>query len=282
MTTTQNKEEQGLSNLAVRVLTALVGGPLALAVSYIGGLLFGVVVALLAALAALEFYALGRDRQMPGSGPVGILALAAALAAFEFRAYGLLPPLAALAAAVVYLVERARRTPSRLSAYRALVTLAGLVYIGLPSAFLIAVRGLPDGFHWLALALALTWGTDTLAYAGGRLWGKHLLAPAISPKKTVEGAVVGMAGGLLCGLAWAAATGLLSAGLLPLLALAPPVAVLGDLLESRIKRFFHAGDSHLARLNVIPGHGGVLDRIDSLIAVAVLFYAYIALTGIAG
>ncbi|MBC6936133.1 MAG: hypothetical protein DWB42_09865 [Chloroflexi bacterium] len=280
MTTTQKKEEQGLSNLAVRALTALVGGPLALAVSYAGGPLFGIVLALLAALALLEFYALGRDRQMQGNALVGIPALAALLIVFEADAYGLLLPLFGLAAAAVYGVERARRAP--LPAYRALTTAAGLAYVGLPSAFLIAVRALPDGFYWLALALALTWGTDTLAYAGGRLWGKHLLAPAVSPKKTVEGAVVGMAGGLLCGLAWAGMTGLLSAGLLPLLALSPPVAVLGDLFESRIKRFFHAGDSHLAGLNLIPGHGGVLDRIDSLIWVAALFYGYIGLTGITG
>jgi phosphatidate cytidylyltransferase len=157
---------------------------------------------------------------------------------------------------------------------------SGLVYVGLPSAFLITLRALPQGFNWLVLVLALTWATDTFAYIGGRLWGRHKLAPRISPKKTVEGAVVGMIGGLVSGSLWAAIAGLLTPALLPLLVLGPPAAVLGDLFESRLKRFFHAGDSHLLGLNLIPGHGGVLDRIDSLIWVVTLAYIYVHITGI--
>lgn len=277
-----NKQEQNLSNLAVRTLTALVGGPLALAVVYVGGWLLIGVVAALAVVALLEFYALGRDRQTPGVAVVGVPTLLAMMVAFESHQDLILVLLLALAAGASFLIETARRTPPALRLYRVLATTAGLIYVGLPSAFLAGVRALPQGLNWLILVLALTWGTDTLAYAGGRLWGKHLLAPRISPKKTVEGAVVGLVGGFVCGLLWSAATGLLAPAVVPLLLLGPPAAMLGDLFESRIKRFFHAGDSHLAGFNIIPGHGGVLDRIDSLIWVVTLVYLYLRLTGIAG
>ncbi len=276
--TAPNKQEQNLSNLTVRAITAFIGGPLALLVVYIGGwLLFGVLAAL-AAVALLEFYVLGRDRQIPGSALVGVPALVGILFIFGARQYAALLLVLLAAALAAFVVDSLRRVPRPGS--RALVTAAGLVYVALPSACMLGVRALPDGFNWLVLVLLLTWGTDTFAYFGGRLWGTHALAPRISPKKTVEGAVTGVVGGFVCGLLWAWATGLLSAALLPLLLLSPPVAVLGDLFESRIKRFFHAGDSHLAGLNLIPGHGGVLDRIDSLIWVVTLSYAYLRLTGI--
>ncbi|MBI5667723.1 MAG: phosphatidate cytidylyltransferase [Chloroflexi bacterium] len=276
-----NKQEQNLSNLAVRTMTALVGGPLALVVAYIGGWLLVGIVAALAVTALLEFYTLGRDRQTPGVALIGVPALLALLAAFEAHQDALLVVLPLLAAVMAFLVETARRTPPALRLYRVIATVAGLIYVGLPSAFLIGVRAFPQGLEWLILVLALTWGTDTLAYAGGRLWGKHLLAPRISPKKTVEGAVIGLIGGFLCGLAWAAASGLLTPLVVPLLVLGPPAAMLGDLFESRIKRFFHAGDSHLAGFNIIPGHGGVLDRIDSLIWVVTLAYLYLRIAGVA-
>lgn len=272
---TSQKQEQNMSNLAIRLITALIGGPLVLAVAYVGGWLFVGVVAALAAVALLEFYVLGRDRQTPGNAVVGVPTVLAMLITFQAGMDALLVVLLPVAAVTAYGVEYLRRTPPELRLYRVLATVAGLVYVGLPSAFLIGVRALPDGLNWLVLVFLLTWGTDTFAYVGGRLWGKHLLAPRISPKKTVEGAVVGLTGGFICGLVWAVATGLLTPSVLPLLVLSPPAAVLGDLFESRIKRFFHAGDSHLAGFNIIPGHGGVLDRIDSLIWVVTLAFAYL-------
>lgn len=273
------KQPQDRANLRLRLITALVGAPLALGISYAGGWLFAVLVMVVGGLALLEFYALGRSRQSQGVALVGLPTLAGLLAALAVEQYALAPALLAVAFAGAYLLEGVRRATAARRLYRALTTAAGLAYVGLPSAFLIALRARPDGFDWLALALALTWGTDTLAYAGGRLLGRRLLAPRISPKKTVEGALVGAAGGFVCGLAWAAAAGLLRPALLPLLALAPLAAVAGDLFESRIKRFFHAGDSHLAGFDVLPGHGGILDRIDSLIWVVPLCYAFARLLG---
>jgi phosphatidate cytidylyltransferase len=274
---TSQKQEQNMSNLAIRLITALIGGPLVLAVAYVGGWVFVGLVASLAVVARLEFYVLGRDRQTPGNAVVGVPTILAILKTLQAGKHALLALLLPAAAAAAYGVEYLRRTPPELRLYRVLATVAGLIYVGLPSAFLIGVRALPDGFSWLVLVFLLTWGTDTFAYVGGRLWGKHLLAPRISPKKTVEGAVVGLAGGFIGGLVWAAAAGLLTSSVLPLLVLSPPAAVLGDLFESRIKRFFHAGDSHLAGFNIIPGHGGVLDRIDSLIWVVTLAFTYLTI-----
>ncbi len=125
--------------------------------------------------------------------------------------------------------------------------------------------GDPRAHRWLLVALALVWAADTGAYFTGRHLGRRKLAPSISPNKTVEGAL----GGVLAGLATALAFGLLagaSAGQLPALALAAVVAVLasivGDLVESLLKRQAGVKDSG----GLIPGHGGVLDRIDGVLA----------------
>jgi phosphatidate cytidylyltransferase len=169
---------------------------------------------------------------------------------------------------------------SPLNIYRLGMTLAGLIYAGFPPAFLLVIRALPDGLLWIYLIFAITWGTDTLAYFGGRLWGKHPLAPRISPKKTREGAVVGVIGGALLGLLVLLVANRFSASMLPLLIIGPPIAVVGDLFESRLKRIFQVGDSHLAGLNIIPGHGGVMDRTDALIWVTTFCYIYFRLIGL--
>jgi phosphatidate cytidylyltransferase len=277
-----NKEPQNLSNLTVRVITALVLLPVVLVFVFLGWWTFALLALVFAVLALLEFYALGRDRATQGSVLVGLPITLSIFIAFLSRQYVLLLPLFVLAAVAAFLLETIRRTPEPRKLYRVASTLAGIVYIGIPSAFLVAIRSLPDGVAWLLLALIVTWGTDTLAYVGGRLWGRTPLAPRISPKKTREGAAVGVLGGFLLGLIWLALAGKLTVATLILVVIAPPVAVLGDLFESRIKRFFHAGDSHLAGLNLIPGHGGVLDRIDSLIWVATLCYLYLRLSGVGG
>lgn len=130
--------------------------------------------------------------------------------------------------------------------------------------------GDPHAHRWLLVALALVWAADSGAYFSGRHWGRRKLAPTISPNKTLEGAL----GGLVAGLATALAFGLLAGaglGQLPALALAAAVAVLasivGDLVESLLKRQAGVKDSG----NLIPGHGGVLDRIDGVLAALPVF-----------
>lgn len=277
---TAKKESIGRSNLTVRLLTALVLGPLVLLLVFIGGWPFVGLVLVLAVVSLLEFYELGRGRAIQGSNVVGLIALVALLFLYLTGMYSGLPLVFLAAGVAVYLIETIRGTQPLSNRWgRVAVTLAGLAYAGFPSAFLAAIRAMPDAIVWLLFIICVTWGTDTLAYFGGRFWGRRPLAPRISPKKTVEGAIVGLVFGFAIGVAVLALSGKLSIGTLILALLGPPLAVIGDLFESQIKRFFNAKDSHLARLNLIPGHGGVLDRTDSLIWVTTLCYLYLLLTG---
>ncbi|HEY0310768.1 MAG TPA: phosphatidate cytidylyltransferase [Luteimonas sp.] len=127
-----------------------------------------------------------------------------------------------------------------------------------------------DGHRWLFVALAIVWAADTGAYFAGRRFGKRKLSPRISPNKTVEGLVGGLVCGLVVALAFAPFAGA-RLGELPLVALAAFAAVLfsvvGDLFESLLKRHVGAKDSGA----LIPGHGGILDRIDGVVAALPVF-----------
>lgn len=127
-----------------------------------------------------------------------------------------------------------------------------------------------QGHVWLLTALMIVWATDTGAYFAGRRFGRRKLAPRISPNKTVEGMLGGVAGGIAVALVMAPLAGA-SVAQLPLVALAALATVLfsvvGDLFESMLKRHVGAKDSG----TLIPGHGGVLDRIDSVLAALPVF-----------
>jgi phosphatidate cytidylyltransferase len=141
----------------------------------------------------------------------------------------------------------------------------GLVYLSVPAAALIWLRGGPDGAKIVFWILLVVWAVDIGAYAAGRGIGGPRLAPRISPGKTWAGLAGGMAaaglvgggGGVLLGLGGAVALAALGAVL-------AVVGQAGDLAESAFKRHFHAKDSG----RLIPGHGGLLDRLDGLLAVA--------------
>jgi phosphatidate cytidylyltransferase len=136
----------------------------------------------------------------------------------------------------------------------------------------------PDGHRWLFVALAIVWAADSGAYFAGRHFGKRKLAPRISPNKTVEGLLGGVACGLAVALAFAPFAGA-TLRQLPAVALVAIVAVLfsvvGDLFESLLKRHVGAKDSG----DLIPGHGGILDRIDGVIAALPVFALGKALMG---
>lgn len=130
--------------------------------------------------------------------------------------------------------------------------------------------GSPTGNRWLLAALAIVWAADTGAYFTGRRFGRHKLAPRISPNKTVEGMLGGLAAGLLAGLGFAWIAGMTLAQLPAVAAVAVAAvlfSVVGDLFESLLKRHVGAKDSG----QLIPGHGGVLDRIDGVIAALPVF-----------
>ncbi|MBU1139676.1 MAG: phosphatidate cytidylyltransferase [Proteobacteria bacterium] len=152
----------------------------------------------------------------------------------------------------------------------------GLLYVGFLGAHLLLLRGLPEGNAWLLVLTGITAGSDTGAYYCGRAFGKHKLSPLISPKKTIEGAV----GGLLTGMVVSAVLALFLfetvswTFLLPVAIVLGMVGICGDLCESVIKRATGTKDSG----TLLGGHGGILDRADSILfAAPVLYYLLLAL-----
>lgn len=151
--------------------------------------------------------------------------------------------------------------------------LFGAFYLGAMLSHLVLLRALEQGAGAVLFVMTVTWMVDSAAYFGGRRFGRHPLAPLISPKKTVEGAVAGLAGGIVTALVvrqwwlpeltWAESLG---AGLLLGCA-----GQLGDLAESMFKRRAGVKDSG----GWIPGHGGLLDKVDSLVFTAPTFYYYL-------
>jgi phosphatidate cytidylyltransferase len=148
--------------------------------------------------------------------------------------------------------------------------LIAVLYPAVLGASFVLVRAFPDGQRWLLVLLATDFATDTGAYTIGRLFGSHLMAPLISPHKTWEGAAGGLAFGALAAalLPVLLHVDLQTAGRVLLAAGLPVAALVGDLLESAIKRRIDVKDmSHL-----LPGHGGLLDRLDSLLLAGPLLY----------
>ena len=158
------------------------------------------------------------------------------------------------------------------------LTVVPALYVGGTLGYYVWLRALPGGAYWVPVVLGCTWAADTAAYFCGRRWGRTKLAPALSPGKSVEGAVAGIAAAVaLAGLVGAVVPapfggvgGLLGLGLLVAVA-----GIVGDLAESFVKRQVGAKDSSALLL----GHGGLLDRIDSLLAAGMVAYWYLLALG---
>jgi len=254
----------GPSNLRLRVMSALVLIPLALLVTWMGGLVFRVFVAIVALAMIYEWLTItaGRDWGRTHWLTGGLLAVLMVLLVFGV-APGVLLVLIVVGA-VISLLE------ARFSG-RDHWPPAGLLYAGLAGTALAMLRGEDAAGLWAILFLfAVVWVTDIAAYFVGRAIGGPKLAPRISPGKTWSGAIGGTLGGMAAGLAVAFLADI-RMGLPAFVLLAfvlSVVAQCGDLFESHLKRRFSVKDSS----NLIPGHGGVMDRVDGLVAAAVAFY----------
>ncbi len=264
-----------LPNLLQRVATAAVLLPLVLLALFKGPRLLGVAIVAGLVLAGLhEFYLLMRARGLEPLRPAGLL-LAALI--FLEETYPLsggasLWPLAAL---LLLTATLARADDLAATVPAAAATLLGALYLGALGGALAGLLLLPpasDGPWRFVLLMGSVMLSDVFAFFVGHALGRHRLAPALSPGKTVEGALGGLVGGVLGALA-VCALGL--PGLAPLTAalLGLGVAlfgIVGDLLESLLKRWAGVKDSG----NLFPGHGGALDRLDSLLFAAPLLYYY--------
>jgi phosphatidate cytidylyltransferase len=263
-----------LPNLARRVGTALVALPALLALLLLGSawLVIGVV-ALALALGLLEFFSLLGARGISPMRWVGLCF--AAILFIDVVSPG--RPGVALApiGALLLLVATLRRGLDRDSVSAAACTLLGAVYLGALGGTIAALRLLPpagEGGWRIVLLLVVVVFSDSFAFFVGHAAGRHRLAPAVSPGKSVEGALAGVVGGVLGALA-VRRLGLPDVPGLDAVLLGAAVAVLGivgDLDESLLKRWAGVKDSG----TLFPGHGGMLDRLDSLLFGAPVLYYY--------
>ena len=155
-------------------------------------------------------------------------------------------------------------------------SVAGIVYIALPCFALVWLRQQPFGFETVLWVFLVVWATDSAAYLAGSVFGGPKLAPAISPSKTWVGAVAGLAAGAAATIGWAQFLGWVPVA--PFLAAGFALAFLtqcGDLAESFLKRTFGVKDAS----DLIPGHGGALDRLDGMIFATLGLAAYVAWAG---
>jgi phosphatidate cytidylyltransferase len=249
-----------------RVITALIFLPVLIASIRFKELelIFALLAAAAIVLGVYEFYQLARRREMQPDTVVGMTFAVGVIAVFYLVELDLL--LAVLPAFVI--------TTLIVAALRG-ATILGVLYVALLGGFLISVRtgfAQPRAAQLLFFFFFVLMGSDIAAYYTGRTLGKHKLAPAISPGKTWEGAVGGMIASLL-----AAAIAhfwffpeLKLAAALPLAAAMNVLGVVGDLTESALKRGAGAKDA----ANILPGHGGLLDRLDSLLFNAPVIYYF--------
>lgn len=187
---------------------------------------------------------------------------------------GLVTPLALTSAVVVPLIWLLSRRQEENAFASGVWTIAGILYIGWLLSHLVALRGLDWGRNWVFFVLFVTWISDTAAFFIGRRLGSHKLAPNISPSKTWEGTIGGICAAITISVLFFTPTPfrlpLAYWQAIPLSILVSILGQLGDLVESLLKRNMGVKDSG----KLMPGHGGALDRIDSLIFAGIVTYYY--------
>ncbi len=262
-----------------RIITALWGIPLLLVFIYFDTNWFPLIIFLIAAFAiagAVEFYRLAA---LSGGQPFtifGIVWVMLFVASAHFERLDFTSSLLASAVALPLIFGFGFRREKPFLSWG--WTVAGILYMGWMLSRYVSLRELDHGRELVIFAIFSTFACDTTAFFVGRAWGKHHMAPTVSPKKTWEGAVAGFIAAPAAALilhyvlnlgSWELPLGYTQTIILG--CLIGLFAQLGDLLESLLKRKAGVKDSG----SLIPGHGGVLDRIDSLVFIGVIVYYYV-------
>lgn len=262
--------------MASRLISALVALPIVLYLIHIGGWAFGGLVLFVGLACLYEFMGMTQPKDgltrlvMTGLGGllmVGIMTgqvatLGGMVAVFVLPIF-----------VVVYFLFRTGDMET--VGARASFAFLGLFWAGALLAITASLRALPGGDGWLILACVLAWGSDTGGYFAGRFLGKHKLYPKVSPKKTWEGSVGGViaatGGAFICRAVLGPSVDTMH--LLIMAPLAASFGQIGDLAESMLKRTVNVKDSG----TIMPGHGGLFDRVDALIFVGPILFAYATL-----
>lgn len=256
-----------LNNTLLRVLTALALIPLVLAlVLWAPHWLYASVAGAFALVAMWEYIGMAH---MSGLAPLPVIPYAALIALLVWPAAA--GDFLVLAAILVLGFSLRAARPLEKVLPGGAATVFGIVYIGLPFALLVSLRTIAEGSWWVIYVLVITWISDTAAYFVGKAFGKEKLAPRISPGKTWEGTAASLVAAAAFsvfylnwmipafGIAWAVLAGVV----------VNAAGQIGDLAESAMKRGAGVKDSSA----ILPGHGGILDRIDALLfAVPALWY----------
>ncbi|MDY7018704.1 MAG: phosphatidate cytidylyltransferase [Chloroflexota bacterium] len=268
--------------LKQRVVTAAIGIPVIVLAIWFGDPWFSFLIAVVAVGGTFEFYRMGRGEG--GNYPLIYFGLLWSLAivlsplSLHYQAINSLPMIMVIAIVIslfLTLFHSPRERAFRNWAWIA----AGVLCVGWMLSYWLNLRILEDGRNWVYLAILTIFANDTGAFFIGREWGKHSLAPNISPGKTWEGAIGGLVSAILGAIIVMAILNLISPFALKywqiilLGFLISLFAQLGDLVESLLKRNMGVKDSG----KLLPGHGGILDRFDSFIFVGPAVYYYIVL-----
>jgi phosphatidate cytidylyltransferase len=252
-----------------RVLSVLILTPIVIGLIWIGGWLFNILLALFLGLAAIEFVQMMRRGGFEPPVFFTIVLIITIIADALFPQVNLLRPAIAgiLISSLTWQLAHRHGTPT---VDWALAIVGGL-YLGLAGAHFLLLRQLANGERWLLLTLTGTWLADSGAYIIGSWIGQHKMTPSLSPKKTWEGLSGGIIFGALLNMIVAALLGLPIIHGAALGLIGATIGLLGDLSISMIKRQSGVKDTG----HLIPGHGGALDRLDSMLFSVIVGYYYI-------
>jgi len=267
--------------MAERMLTALISVPVIFLCTYFGGWWFFALVTALAIVSINEFYNILSKKGFAPYYTLGnIFTLLIVTQVHNTLKHPNWEPVSAalLTAAVItcfcagVLIRRSANAASNIG-----ITLLGILYIGWLFSYMVILRALTAHGIYLFMLMFMLWISDTLAYFVGKTMGRRQLSPFISPKKTVEGAAAGLTGAVITALIFGAVIEKAHFGTtyIHYIFLGLIIGAMGqmsDLAESLIKRDAGVKDSS----NIIPGHGGVLDRMDSFIFTAPILYYYVS------
>jgi phosphatidate cytidylyltransferase len=260
--------------LAQRLIVTILLVPVGIFVIAAGGWLLAIVLMAILGYGGWEYWRIYKQGGYNPSAPVlitGVTGLVLARQLFQFNGSDvILAALVLLAMGIqVFRFEKGSTT----SAIDFNITLGGILYLGWLGSYLVSLRNLPNGLWWFLLVLPAVWFADGTAYFVGSHFGRHKMSPRVSPNKSWEGYIGGVIGGALLTMLLAGLWQIRAAEITPVKGLVlglilAVISPLGDLGESMLKRGFGIKDSS----HLLPGHGGVMDRIDSWLWSAVIGY----------